>query len=73
MPGDPRECREHALRCLELAKAASSPQVKARFLDLANTWTKLAADLEETQAIMGIMDSIDKIARVGRLSCPAPR
>ncbi len=57
MPGDPRECREHALRCLALAKTASSPQVKAKFLDLANTWNKLAADLEATQAIMEIMES----------------
>jgi hypothetical protein len=60
MPGDPKECRQHALRCLELAKTASSPQVKSKFLDLANTWNRLAADLEETQALMGAMDSIDK-------------
>jgi len=44
MPGDPKECREHALHCLELAKTASSPQVKAKFLGLADTWTKLADD-----------------------------
>ena len=60
MPGDPKECREHALRCLELAKAASSPQVKAKFLDLAHTWNRLAADLEETHAIVAIADTTDK-------------
>ena len=62
MPGDPRECREHALHCLELAKTASSPQVKAKFLDLANMWTKLAAELEATLAIMKITDSVDKLS-----------
>lgn len=52
MPGDPRECRDHALRCLQLAKTASSPQAKAKFIDLASTWNKLAADIEATQAIL---------------------
>lgn len=59
MPGDPKECRAHALRCLELAKTASSPQVKAKFLELASTWTKLAADLEIAHSIMEIMESDD--------------
>ena len=60
MPGDPKECRDRALRCLELAKTASSPQVKAQFLDLANTWSKLAADLEATLAMIKNMESDDK-------------
>ena len=60
MPGDPKECRDHALRCLELAKMASSPQVRANFLDLANTWSRLAADLEATLAMVKIMESDDK-------------
>jgi hypothetical protein len=60
MPGDPKECRDHALRCLELAKTASSPQVKVQFLDLANTWSRLAADLEATLAMVKIMESDDK-------------
>jgi hypothetical protein len=46
MPGDSRECRIHALRCLELAKTAMTPQAKAKFLDLAEHWASLASDLD---------------------------
>jgi hypothetical protein len=51
MPGDPQECRQHALKCLELAKTASAP-MKARFLEMAQTWTKLANDLEGMQRLL---------------------
>lgn len=52
MPGDPKECREHAKRCLELAASSSSPLAKARFEDLAKTWMRLATDLEQTKALV---------------------
>jgi len=52
MTGDPRECRKHALRCLQLANSAISPHAKAKFLDLATTWTKLASDLEAMSAVI---------------------
>ena len=52
MPGDPTECREHALRCLELAKSATSPQAKAKFLNLASSWTHLATDLVAMGALI---------------------
>ena len=60
MPGNPKECRDRALRCLELAKTASSPQVKAKFQNLAYTWSKLAADLEATLALIKNMEFDDK-------------
>ena len=31
MPGDPKECREHAENCRDIAAAAISPMAKARF------------------------------------------
>lgn len=34
MPGDPRECRRHALRCAELAVSAGPQQLKAALLTL---------------------------------------
>jgi hypothetical protein len=52
MPGDPKECRQHAFRCLNLAKSASTPQAKQKFLQLADHWTMLARDLEELKAIL---------------------
>jgi hypothetical protein len=41
MPGDPKQCREHAKTCLRLAAESQSPLAKARFEDLASTWMKL--------------------------------
>lgn len=52
MPGDPKECREHAKRCLEIAATAPSPLDKARFEDLAKTWIRLARDLELAKALV---------------------
>jgi hypothetical protein len=52
MPGDPKECREHAIRCLELARTASSQEAKEKFISLAATWQHLAGQLEVTLAIL---------------------
>jgi hypothetical protein len=53
MPGDPKECREYAKRCLELASdAPPSSLAKARFEDLAKTWIRLATDLEHAEALL---------------------
>jgi hypothetical protein len=37
MPGNPRECRQHALNCALLAKEASTAQSKQLFHDLARS------------------------------------
>ena len=52
MPGDPKECREHAKNCRAMADAAVSPMAKARFEELAQTWTRLANDLEHAKALV---------------------
>jgi hypothetical protein len=52
MPGDPRECRRHALRCVELASEAKTEQVKLHFLELSKTWERLAQDLERTEILL---------------------
>ena len=52
MPGDPKECREHAKNCRSMADAAVSPMAKARFEDLARTWIRLANDLEHAKALV---------------------
>lgn len=56
MPGDPRECRQHALSCLRLAQTSASPQARERFANLARTWIRLADDLERSQAFLNALD-----------------
>jgi hypothetical protein len=56
MPGDPRECRERAARCAELAATAHAPQLKATFLELSRNWEKLAIQLEEAFAKIDEID-----------------
>jgi hypothetical protein len=51
MPGDPKECRLHALRCTELAKKPDSPERAQVFRNLAQQWLKLAIELEHAQAL----------------------
>jgi hypothetical protein len=50
MPGDPKECRQHAARCAELAVAARTPQLRTTFLALSKNWEKLAIQLEDAFA-----------------------
>jgi hypothetical protein len=52
MPGDPKECREHAKHCQELADAAPSPLAKVRYEELAVAWLRLANDLEHAKALL---------------------
>lgn len=52
MPGDPKECREHAANCVEMANSSKSENDARRLIELAATWDKLAADLERAQAII---------------------
>ena len=51
MPGDPRECREHAARCaVPNWPTTHTPQLKATFLELSRDWERLAIQLEEAFA-----------------------
>ena len=52
MPGDPKECREHAKNCWALAAAASQPDLKSHFTDMAQRWARLAADLEKMDELL---------------------
>jgi hypothetical protein len=65
MPADPQECRSHAARCAELAVSASTPQLKATFLELSKNWEKLAIQLEEAFAqIDEIQEAINRAKRL---------
>ena len=52
MPGDPKECRDNARDCLELAAKAQSRLAKERREELAQTWLRLATSLERDQVLL---------------------
>jgi hypothetical protein len=52
MPGDPKECRQHAERCAELARLASTPEGRDTFLALQMTWIRLASELYQARALI---------------------
>jgi hypothetical protein len=58
MPGNPRECREHAANCRDLAQSASGP-ARETFLNLAATWEGLASELESAQMFLQAMHDIE--------------
>ena len=59
MPGDPKECRQHARRCAELASIATTPEAREQFLSLQQSCMRLAADLENAKAFIAALDEID--------------
>lgn len=52
MPGNPRECRQHAARCAVLAAEAKTEHLKATYLNLSRTWEALARELEHAEALV---------------------
>ena len=51
MLGDPVECREHAVRCAQLATQANTEMLKAHFVELSRTWEILANEFERDQSL----------------------
>jgi hypothetical protein len=52
MPGDPKECREHAKRCWALASETINPVLKESLVELAQRWVAIATDLETTKRLL---------------------
>jgi hypothetical protein len=52
MPGDARECRRRAARCVALANASKIETEKQRLMALASTWARLADKIELSEAIV---------------------
>jgi hypothetical protein len=52
MPGDPKECIEHAKRCWALASETTNPVLKESLLDLAQRWASLASGLQTTRELL---------------------
>jgi hypothetical protein len=51
MPGDPKECRKHALTCTKLAEMPTPARAQV-FKNLATQWLKLAVELERVQGLL---------------------
>jgi hypothetical protein len=59
MPGDPKECRLRAARCSDLAHAATMPGAREHFLSLAQSWNRLASELEAAQRFLDAMETLE--------------
>ena len=59
MSGDPQRCRERALKCRYLANEARTPQSKQMFLDLGETWFRLAAELDDTNTFLNALKAME--------------
>jgi hypothetical protein len=68
MPGDPKECRQHALNCMLLAKHTANQESKQTFLSLSQSWTRLAVELENAQALLDAVNAMDTIRLPERLA-----
>jgi hypothetical protein len=60
MPGDPKECRQHAERCSELARLASTPEARDTFLSLQLTWIRLAMELQQAGALIKAVQELEE-------------
>jgi hypothetical protein len=59
MPGNPGQCRLNAARCLKLAKRTRKPEMRQTFIALADTWTRLAAELESDEALLRAISELE--------------
>jgi hypothetical protein len=59
MPGNSDQCRMNAARCSKLAERARRPEMRQAFTALADTWTRLAAELESDQALLRAISEME--------------
>jgi hypothetical protein len=60
MPGDPKECRQHAERCGELARLASTPEARDQFLSLQMIWIRLASEPDQARALIEVTQELEE-------------
>ena len=56
---DPNMYRMAALRCSEHAKAAFTTSSREFFLELAQSWNRLAAELEATENFVSVVEGLE--------------
>jgi hypothetical protein len=70
----PKTCREHAEKCVRLAESLPEGRSRQLFAELAERWTKRAADLEKCQSVLD--EAVAPTApyrfssRIGKTSAP---
>jgi hypothetical protein len=47
MVAGPEQCRRYAVRCMDLAREARTPSVRAQLEDLAHQWRQIASEIEK--------------------------
>jgi hypothetical protein len=58
MRADPQECREHADRCRDLARTATTTEARTSYLETAQAWDQLAAEIEGAEVFIRTMAEI---------------
>jgi hypothetical protein len=58
MPGDSETCRARALRCLEVAEKAPTPDDRREFLTFAESWERLANEIERNECLVTLIDEL---------------
>jgi hypothetical protein len=58
MPGDPPQCRLNAARCLALANRVRKPGARQIFIEMAETWNRLASLAECDQTLFEAISEI---------------
>jgi lipid A disaccharide synthetase len=59
MPGDSHQCRRNATRCLALAQRARKPETRRNFALMAETWEKLAAEMESDRVLLATLHEME--------------
>ena len=57
--GNPAECHEHALHCSQLGEGAPTLEARQALLHLAESWIRLAAELENAQSFLSVTPPSD--------------
>ena len=52
MPGDPKEFRENAKRCLAMAAEAPDPDLRESLVETAQRWLRLATEIEADNSLL---------------------
>jgi hypothetical protein len=58
MSDDPNECREYARLCGEQARNAASPEARKHFIELQQSWLRLATQIEYDRAMLELIEGL---------------
>jgi hypothetical protein len=59
MPGNPKECRQHAEECYQMAEQAKDSATAKIWSDMGKQWAMLARDAESAETLLLTLQDID--------------